>query len=275
MREALQEALCHAFCGALKVREVPVGYVVATGIKLVGGDALSFYVVRDKRDGARVRLEDDGQTVPLLEASGADLSAGLRAVAFAALLREAGASYDPDECVIHTPFGSMEAAARKALAFITLLIRMQDFMLVTREQVEQTFKEDVLRAVTGRFASRARITVDEPVAPDLWQTPADIVIRPDVAAPLALFLGTSNDRMLEAAVLHLKRANDPNPAYRVMLVLPSERPKRVRGRTRALATDDVPSTVFPGREKEALDDMEAYLFGGHEPSAVVIPARLN
>lgn len=260
----MKDALCKAFCESLYVTDVPIGLSVGTGFKKAGGDNIGFFVRRSKRDPALSRIEDDGTTVPLLEGSGVDFSEQTRAVAFAELMREAGADFDSDEGVLHTRYLRQEELPTAALRFVTLLVRMQDFMLVTRARVEETFKSDVIAAVVSRFEGRAEIQVGAPLSEELWETPPDIVVRPKTMLPLALFLATSNDRALEATVLDLKINRDRAVTARIMLVLAAEKPRAIKTRTRSLARE-LPSTVFPGREQAALDDMEVLLFGTAAP----------
>jgi hypothetical protein len=257
----MKDALCRAFCRGLVVREVPVGLAVGTPFRRRDGDRVAFFVVYDKRNPGFARLEDDGLVIPEIEASGIDLLTGRHAFAFQAMLFDAGVHFDADQGVLHTKYMPVDQIPEFSLSFISVLMRVQDLVPPARERSEETFREIVTQAVTGRFADRAIIRVRTPVYPEIWQTPADIVVAPKILQPLALFLGTSTDRTLEATVAQLKSKSGDVPPFKVMLVLPTESPSRVKVRTRALAGHEVPSVVFPGHEEEALDIMETMLFG--------------
>ena len=41
----MKEELCSAFCGGLKIAEVPAGLAVGTAFRGVGGDSISFYII--------------------------------------------------------------------------------------------------------------------------------------------------------------------------------------------------------------------------------------
>ena len=82
----IEEALCQAFCDALVVSEVPVGYAVKTRFEADGGDAFTFYLVRSD-ETEKWRVEDDGATIANLDMAGVDvMAAGPRSVAFAELI---------------------------------------------------------------------------------------------------------------------------------------------------------------------------------------------
>lgn len=44
----MKEALCQAFCGDLKLTDVPVGFAVTTTFRRDDGDSVAFYLVCDK-----------------------------------------------------------------------------------------------------------------------------------------------------------------------------------------------------------------------------------
>ena len=90
----MKEALCRAFCGDLTLTDVPLGYAVSTTFQRSDGDAVGFYIVRDKLHPDRFRLEDDGTTISSLEAAGVEFSTETRASAFAELLETYGVDFD-------------------------------------------------------------------------------------------------------------------------------------------------------------------------------------
>lgn len=146
----MKEELCRAFCNEISVREVPVGLVVSTPFRRSDGDPIGFYVVRNQSAPSMARLEDDGQTVPYLEACGVDFETQTRAKAFHALLVEYGAQYDEHEALIHTTFIPETEIPRVAIRFTALLLRLTDFLLLTQEHVESTFREDATKRIRER-----------------------------------------------------------------------------------------------------------------------------
>jgi hypothetical protein len=121
----MKELLCHAFCAALSVRLVPAGYAVETPYKNSDGDPLLLYYVKSSAQPVRWRIEDDGTQVPLLEASGVDLTGKARGEALEYLLREYGAFFDSDARVIHTPFMPESGLGEASIKFVALLLRLQ------------------------------------------------------------------------------------------------------------------------------------------------------
>lgn len=256
----MKEALCRAFCEALTVRKVRTGIAVGTPFRR-GQDALTFFVMRVRDDPQeRVRLEDDGFTIPDLEMSGADLSAGTRARVFAELLTEHRVHYDEEDGVLHSEPMTEAQVAQAALSFVAFLLRMQDFRLLTEERVRETFRDDVLKAVTERFAGRASVFTNEAPVPALRDYRADILIRAAELAPLAVFIGTAETRALEAILLR-QAMTLAEIAGHVMLVVQREKPPKINQRTINRAYQTVAVKVFPGYVRQTMDEMEAKLFG--------------
>lgn len=255
----MKEALCKAFCDALTVWEVPVGLAVGTPF-MRGGERLAFYVVYDRHDPSRARLEDDTLTITLLDAAGVDLFEGPRSVAFADMMEEAGVTFDEEEGVLHTPFMPLTALPSLAIGFAAFLLRVQDFMLLTRERVEETFKDDVIRAVKSRFEGRAAVIVNAPPQPDLKNYVADAVVQASRHPPLALYIGKSENKALEALVLHQATKIRREPCN-VMLIVPTQRANKVKGKTKARMVEEFPVVPFIGNEAAALNEMERLALG--------------
>lgn len=261
MARSYKDALCETFCGDISIREVPIGLAVSTSFKREDGDAVSFYVVYDPEDSKAARLEDDGFMVPYLDASGVDLGDGPRAEAFATLMEEYGVEHDEVENVLRTPFVPTAQLAHASMRFVAFLLRMQDFLLVTRERVEETFRTDVIRAVTEKFAGRAEVLTDELIAPELKDYPADLVIRTKDHDPLILFIATSEIKALEALVLSMQVQFVTHTSCSVMMVLETAKPTRIKERTLARAMNSFPVAVFRGQEEPALAKIERQIFG--------------
>jgi hypothetical protein len=257
----MKDELCKAFCGSLTVRDVPVGLAVGTGFRQANGDAIGFYVVFDVGNRQRARIEDDGQTVAALTMAGVDVSAGPRAAVFSEMLSEARALWDAEESVIRTDYMPIERLPQAALAFVALLVRVQDLSMLSRERVEETFKDDVLAAARERFSGRAEIRVDVPPAANLAHFPADFVVIPPTGVPLAVFVGTSEPKALEAYILWMQVQLLGVEVSKVMLVLDTAKPQRIKERTLARVMTSFNLAVFPGQEDETMDAMERAVFG--------------
>jgi len=259
----MKDALCRAFCEALTIREVKAGLAVGTGFKRSGGDRIGFYVTYEGRNRARARVEDDGLTVPMLEAAEVPLSSGPRGEQFAALLRESGVLHDEDENLLHTPYVPLDWLPALALDFVAFQLRVQDFVMLSRERIEETLKDDVVRAVRERFTGRASVYVDQETKEALPGTPCDVVIAAPGKMPLAVFVGTSEPKALEATLLWSDiKAKEARPA-KVMLVLETPKPRFIRTLTLSRAMNRFQVTVFPGFENEVLNAMERDVFNGY------------
>lgn len=103
------------------------------------GDRIGFYVRREER--GLYRLEDDGTTLPMLEASGLDFRSGSRAEAMQELLAEYGVSIDKAgrEFVINRV--KEDALPAMAMRFVAFSLRVRDFALMTEARVLSTFRE--------------------------------------------------------------------------------------------------------------------------------------
>ena len=191
----MKKELCEAFCQALNVVEVPAGVAVGTTFLKEDGDRIGFYVIGPDKAG-KFFIQDDGATVPYLEAAGADLSVQARAEAFHALLREYGAIYDEERCEIAAEVDAREAVAAAALKFVALLLRLQDLLLLTRERAESTWVQEATRDLEAAVSGQATIEFDAPATPELAAYPADLVVRAPNHDPVAVFLAPRTQRSM-------------------------------------------------------------------------------
>ena len=256
----MKEALCNAFCEALNVRDVPIGLAVGTSFRRSNGDAVGFYVAFEDKDRTRARIEDDGLTIAMLEAAGVNLSNGPRSDQFSGLLRQSHVQHDEDESLLHTEFMPTARLPGAALEFVAFLIRVQEFAHWTRETVEETFKGDVIRAVQEHYAGRASVYVGDDTEDVLPNSPADAVIVPPSGSPLAIFIGTSEPKALEATLLWSDVLAKVAKPAKVMLVLDSVKPKRIRDNTLARAMNRFSVSVFPGLQDEVMAGMDRLIF---------------
>lgn len=257
----ITEALCRAFCDALAINEVPVGYAVRTCFESDGGDAITFYLVQDDRTGDW-RIEDDGATIANLDMAGVDVMAsGPRAVAFAELLQSHGVKFDPEEALLQTEYVDEKSLPRVALTFLSLLLRVQDFALVTRERVEETFRHDVVLAIREKFGDRAGVEEKHVFRDDLKDYQSDVAILPSEGTPLAVFIGTSEIRALEA-MLFYDRVTYVRPfECGVVLILDTVKTPKISARTLNRVTNHFPIAAFRDEPSEAMSSLERQVFG--------------
>jgi hypothetical protein len=128
----VKAALYKAFCDELDVRPVGAGLVVSTSFEGPNGERLGIYIIRDWDDPTLFRLEDDGATVPLLEAGGIDFGTDTRQVALIELLMEYRVSYDAGLTTLVSAPVAEEQVPAAALRFASMLLRLRDFALLSR-----------------------------------------------------------------------------------------------------------------------------------------------
>lgn len=196
----MKEELCTAFCEGLEVVAVPIGYAVGTNFKTDMGDNLAFYVCGPDDDG-RWYLQDDGTTVPFIEASGADLSVSAREDAFQSLLTEYGAGFDVETLELKSGILERSEVPAAAMQFVALLLRVQDLALLSTERVHSTWVEEATALLVGAIAGKATIDLKSPLYPDLEEFPADVVLRAENRSPVAVFFGVSDTKIYEALLL--------------------------------------------------------------------------
>lgn len=219
----MKEALCRAFCGDLTLTDVPVGYAVNTSFLRDDGDSVGFYIVRDGCHAGRYRLEDDGTTIPFLEGAGVEFSTEARQAAFASLLAVHDVEFDETEMLLHTRVMGEADLPAAAMKFVAFMIRVNDFLLLTRDKVASTFREDATRMIRERIGDRAVITEGLAVRGALTDNVPDLLIRADGRRPVALFFGTSQQRVYEAILLQMQALYEAQEDVAVIALLESDR----------------------------------------------------
>ncbi len=217
----MKSELCQAFCNDIKVSEVPIGLAISTAFTRGDGDRVSFYVNKISEDS--YSIEDDGTTIPFLEGEGVDFETETRKSALDELLDGIGANYDSEESVIRTKPVSKEDLPEKALEFVSLLIRMEDFLLLTREKVASTFKEDAAFKVRESIGERAKIREHEAVSTSLREIIPDMVIEPEDKAPVAVFFVNAPSRIKDAVILQMIALHEAKKDISVVALLENER----------------------------------------------------
>jgi len=254
----VKDQLCKAFCDQLQIRELPTGYAVRTGFALSDGEPLGFYIVGPDGSG-RFRIEDDGTTIPMIEAAGVDLSTQTRADAVEALLREYGASYDDERGELCTAPLPTVAVPSAALKFVALLLRLQDLVLLTPERVSSSFREDAVKAIREALGGRAEIAENEPISSGI-EFPADVIVRASGRIPVAIFLAMSEQRVLEAVIAQMAALYESKAECSVIALL--EKDTSVSKKMRRYAANRLTAMpIFDGDERAAIQRIEREAIG--------------
>ncbi|SFJ25114.1 protein of unknown function DUF1828 [Sphingomonas sp. NFR04] len=256
----MKEALCQAFCGDLKLTDVPVGYAVTTTFRRDDGDSVAFYIVRDKARPGVYRIEDDGSTIAFMEGAGVDFSTETRSEAFSALLNGHGVEFDEDEMLLHTPSMHEEDLPKAAMRFLSFMLRINDFLLLTKDRVTSTFKEDAAARIIEKVDGRAIVEQDVAVSPTLSDTIPDMVIRARDRSPVAVFFGSSPQRVNDAIFLQMQALYEVHEDLQVIALLERENVighdlrRRAANRLAALP-------IFRGDEPSAIARIEREALG--------------
>lgn len=250
--------ICEAFCDAITLKRVPIGYAVTTPFRLSDGDPIIFFIVRN--GGQAYHLEDDGTQVPLLEASGVDVGSGHRGDLFREMLSEDGITYDGEARVLRTREMPEGEVAQAALGFMAALLRLQDFLLLHPVIVRNTFKEDAIAALHTEFDSRALVEEDASISERLAGFRADVLIHSKPTPPVAIFIGTSNERALIALVVKMEAEKYSSEQFRVVLLIERSKKNPLEEGTYSLAQARLDSVLaFRGVERDTMNRIGGYL----------------
>lgn len=217
-----KDELCRAFCNEISVKEVPAGLAVGTPFRRSDGDVVAFYVMTNSSLPGLARLEDDGTTIPYLQACGVDFETQTRRKALEVLLAEHGAEYDETEGIIHTANMRQAEIPAASLHFVSLLMRIADFLLLREEHVESTFKEDATRRIKEKIGDRAVISENVLVSPQLTEIAPDLVIRAPDRNPVAIFFAQSASRVYDAIILQMTALYEAREPVSVIALLEAE-----------------------------------------------------
>jgi len=197
---SIKEALCQEFCDRLRVRQTPAGLAVGTQFLGSDGDPIGFYVVGPD-ENSLFRVEDSGATVPILEANGADLELDARAEVFRSLLQQYQVEFDEETFELRTKAVAIGEVPKAALRFVNFLIRAQDIVFLSRDNAENTFKQEAVRDIKKIIGANAKILLNAPVLEQVSDVKADLVIRAEGRQPVGVFLVRSDSRLYEAIML--------------------------------------------------------------------------
>jgi len=191
----IAKQICDALCGGFSVREVPIGFAIASPFDWFTGDKMVFYA---RTKGALIRFEDSGATVFELEGAGLDLSSGTRHEQLVELCQEAGVKFDEEECQFFTEYVKAEEVGLSAIRFMSFMVRVQDMLLTIKSRVASTFKDDLIAAVQDRFG--AEVTLNEAPVSELSYYVVDIVVKHSSGKLAAIFPATSEEKALSATL---------------------------------------------------------------------------
>ena len=253
----MKDKLCEAFCSELSVRNVPAGLAVSTAFAASDGDRIGFYVV--ERDGAFC-IEDDGLMLPTLEASGVDFKSGTRGAALHELLSEYGVLIDDDAREFRIAGLSEDAVPSAALKFVAFCLRVRDFMLMTEYRVATTFREDAAKMLAEVLAGKATLEENAPIVEELSEFPADFVLRAPGRPPVGVFLGMSDNRILEALFLHMRARHEVRVEAGIVALLESGHSISARVRQQAMNRLDAVAE-FRGDEMPATQRIAQEVLG--------------
>lgn len=257
--ETVKKQICSAFCNGLSVREIANGLAISTIYDNGNGEPLGFYALGPDERG-QFRLMDDGNTIPYLEAAGASLDSDTRFAAFSEIINQYGVTYHDIDRQIYLDDVTPDALPAQSLQFVALLMRIQDLLLMTRDRVENAFRDDVLEKLRDRFDGRASIKENQPISKSLGDVTPDMVIQAPSRQPVAVFIGTTSQKVTDAVLLHTLAMYRWKVPVRVVAVLESGNslPRKFMQRA-ANYLDASPS--FSGEETAALDRVEREVFG--------------
>ena len=197
--EKIQASLCRTFCSSISVNTVPCGYAVSTAFEDSSGDRLRFYVIAD---GDHYRLEDGGDFLATLRASGIDFDSGQRGALLNQVLQDGLSYWDQDSFEIRTDEFSEKELAGRMIKFTAALIRARDVGLLTREMVRSTFREDAVRILDERYADQFTANDNQAVDKDFKDYPSDMVLwGKETNKVAALYFVSNNEKLLEAQLM--------------------------------------------------------------------------
>ena len=250
--ETLEKALCHNFCSSISVNTVPCGYAVSTVFADRSGDRLGFYVLKGE-DG--YRIEDDGDYLSRLVASGIDIENTTRRQLLEDILLAGGAFWDVDTYEIKTEHFNEGELSNRMTAFLSSLIRVRDIELITRDVVKSTFKEDAIAAIEERFGDVANFDENAPVLPQFKEFPSELNIRPKdgFGKPVAVFFATNSSKLDEAVMLKQEAKLSGNSDFSIVAMIENaEMPNLSKRKFQRAQNRSIVMPIFRGDEDSAL-----------------------
>jgi hypothetical protein len=254
----MKEKLCKAFCEDLKVQPVPAGLAVTTVFAGADGDHIGFYIIKETEK--TFRIEDDGVTLPYLEGSGVDFKSGTRGEALRDLLREYRVSIDEATQEFFMSNLEEDDLPAAALKFVAFSLRVRDFMLMTEFRVATTFREDAAKLLKEAVAGKATFEENATIAPRLSDFTADFVLRAPQRPPVAVYLGISDNRILEALFMHMRARYEVTEPVSIVALVEKRRSLSAKVIQQAMNRLDA-VTEFRGDEIAAVEKIAREAIG--------------
>lgn len=251
----LGKQICEALCKGFIVREVPIGFAVASPFDWFTGDKMIFYA---RTKGALVRFEDSGATLFELEGAGVDLTSGTRLQQIQELCAESGVTFDEDDSHFFTEYVRAEEVGLAAIRFMSFMVRVQDMLLTVKAKVAGTFKDDLIAAVRERFGDE--VSVNEAPVSELSYYVVDIVVRHKSGKLAAIFPATSEEKALSATLfakeLELKHIDNVVP----FLVYEHAGGTKVSSATQAKAMNsELELATWDGARAEVMEKIDRHV----------------
>jgi|SRR5580658_635259 hypothetical protein len=254
----MKDQLCKAFCDNLLVRQVPAGLAVSTGFLDPNGDRIGFYV--RTLDQGQYRIEDDGYTLPALEASGLDFSSGSRGEAMDALLSEYGVAIDEEARAFTIDPVSEASLPVSAMRFVAFSLRVRDFALMTEARIVSTFRDDVAKLLRESMSDRGRLEEAVAIDPGLSDFLADFVLRVPGRRPVGVYLATGDAQVLEAILVQMRAIYEIKLDCAVIALL--ERGRSITSKVRQNASNRLTAVAeFRGDEIASIQRIAHEAFG--------------
>lgn len=248
--QALEKALCSTFCSSIRVNTVPCGYAVSTIFKDRSGDSLGFYIVKDE-DG--YRIEDSGDYLSRMVASGIDIENTTRRTLLENILQSGGAFWDVDTYEIKTEHFNENELAKRMTNFLSSLIRVRDIELITRDIVRSTFKEDAIAAIQERYGDVANFNENTPIDSQLSEFPSELNILPKFGGkPAAVFFATNSSKLDQAVMLKLEAQVKKRDDFPIIALIETPEMQGLSKKNIARAMNRVTAIVFRSEEESAL-----------------------
>ena len=111
---------------------------------------------------------------------------------------------------------------KAAMRFLSLMLRINDFLLLTKDKVASTFKEDAAARILEKMEGKAVVIQDAPVSASLSDTIPDMVIRAQNRVPVAVFFGSSPQRVNDAIFLQMQALYEVHEDVQVIALLERE-----------------------------------------------------
>ena len=124
--------------------------------------------------------------------------------------------------LLHTQWKSEADIPTEAMRFLSFALRINDFLLITKDRVASSFKEDATRRIVEKLDGRALIKIDQPVSNLLSDTIPDMVIQAGSRTPVAVFFGTSPQRVNDAIFLQMQALLEVKTPLQVVALLERE-----------------------------------------------------